>query len=208
MYITAVDWSGDGGMPRAAPPDRDLLAIAFASIHEDELDRLQRALADLWVRRRFRQGAIFKHTDSSDRVRMEFLEAIVGSGIQVRVQLVDKKRGWPQDLARLDSNQRLAGIVATAASNLPAHLIERGTLLLDLDQKKDGKLCTMAIGAINRATRTASRHSFRKVKCCPDSDSTFGEMVQVADMVAGAVRRSGSVRPTGNQHWDLVVTSW
>jgi hypothetical protein len=66
----------------------------------------------------------------------------------------------------------------------------------------------MTVGAINRATRTGGQRGFRKVKCCPDNDNTLGEIVQVADMVAGAVRRAGNLEPDGYPDWSRVVIPW
>lgn len=82
------------------------------------------------------------------------------------------------------------------------------TLLLDLNQKKDGKFCTMIIKAVHRSTRTGQRHGFRKVKCCPDTHTTHGEIVQVADIVAGTVRKAATAQPDEFPQLRRIIVPW
>ncbi len=208
MVITGVDWSGDGGVSKEKAPDRDLLVIAFASIDADHREHLRAALTLLRECHGFRPDTVFKHADSSDRVRADFFEQISHTGIEVRVRLVDKTRDWPPAFSKLTSNQRITSCLAASAADLPDRIIAGGVLLLDLDQKRDGKLCSSTAGAINRSTRTGGRAGFRKVKCCPDTDRELGEIIQVADMVAGALRRAGGAEPPKYRNWNRIVVEW
>lgn len=188
--------------------DRRLLVLAFASIDADHQAQIQTCLDAVRERHGFRPATVFKHSDSSDRVRADFFHEVARSGVEVRVRLIDKAHDWPLEFTRMSSNQRIASTLASTASALPHHLISGGTLLLDLDQKKDGKLCSATAGAINRALRAEGTHSFRKVKCCSDNDRTFGELIQVADMVAGAVRRAGDLQVARYPNWNRIIVPW
>jgi hypothetical protein len=119
MIYTGVDWSGDGSVNFANASDRGLLAIAFASISEEDRTRLHGALADLRGRYRFDRADVFKHVNSSQRLRAEFMGAIVGVGVEVRVRLIDKACDWPPPFATMKSPQRVASSIAMAASSLP-----------------------------------------------------------------------------------------
>ncbi len=141
----------------------------------DALAALSDALATVRARHGLVETYVFKHSGSSDRLRSDFLEAIENINLQVRVVLVDKSRDWPREFWHFTGNERLASCVAGGAGRLPEELVDGHTLLLDLNQKKDGKFCTMIIKAVHRSTRTGQRHGFRKVKCCPDTHNTHGE---------------------------------
>ena len=209
MIFTGVDWSGDVGANSEGPSKPGLLAVAFASIHNDQRDRLHHSLADVRDRHHHRPGYIFKHADSTHRLRTDFFDALATSGVEVRVRLIDKARDWPAEFWQIKrGDERLASSLAEATSLLPAALIEDQTLLLDLHKRKDGRLCTLITKAVHRSTRTEGRRGFSKIRPCPDDDDSFGEIIQVADMVAGAVRRAGSEDPPDYPQLARVLVPW
>ncbi len=208
MFLTGVDWSGDPGADSYGPGNPGYLCFAFASIDSDDLPALNKALATVRSRHGLVGTYVFKHSGSSDRIRGDFLEAVEHIELQVRVMLVDKSRDWPPEFWRFTGNQRIASCVAEGVGRLPSGLVDGHTLLLDLNQKKDGRFCTMIIKAAHRSTRTGQRHGFRKVKCCPDTHNTHGEIVQVADMVAGTVRKAATIQPHGFPQLQRIVAPW
>lgn len=208
MIFTGVDWSGDPGADSYGPGNPGHLAFAYASIDSEALAHLHGGLAAVRARHGLVETYVFKHTGSSDRLRGDFLDAIENVGVQVRVVLVDKSVDWPREFWRFTGNERLASCVADGVGQLPVVLVEDQTLLLDLNQKKDGKFCTMIIRAVHRSTRTGGRIGFRKVKCCPDTHNTHGEIVQVADMVAGTIRRAADLRPDNFPQLKRIVAPW
>ena len=196
MMLTSVDWSGDAGSHSDGPNQPGFLALAFVSIEEEYLEVLGAALGEVRARNSFQPDHVFEHLKSTEAVKRDFCRALSTSEIQVRVLLVDKSRDWPESVWKLKGNERLVHCLAEGSGRLPAVVVNRQTLLLDLDQKKDGKFATQIIKAVHRSTRGVEKPGFRRIKCCPDSDPTLGDIVQVADMVAGAVRRSRTTSPS------------
>lgn len=203
--LTAVDWSGDAGAESEGPNKPGVIAFAFVSIDEVELDVLRLELAAVRRRHGFDPTHVFKHMKSSGPVKRDFFTALLEVQMEIRVLLIDKMTDWPEHLWKARGNDRIAVSLADGAGRLPVGVVGRQTLLLDLDHRKDGRFATQIIKAVHQTTRRPGSPGFRKIRCCPDSDSNLGDIVQVADMTAGVVRRYRTVHPTEYPEFSKIV---
>lgn len=208
MRVTGVDWSGDAGFDSEGPGVPGLLCFAFVTIDAGQYPSLHASLAELRRAHNFDEGHAFKHLKSNAQLKRDFFRTLQSTEMQIRVLLVDKKRDWSSDLWRLRGNDRLAASIAEAEGRLPHEVVSEQTLLVDLDQKRDGRFCTQIIKVVHRSTRSEGRPGFKKIRCCPDTDRFYGEILQVADMVAGAVRRSRTVDTPDQPDLSGVLFPW
>lgn len=192
LWVTAVDWSGDAGADSLGFGRPGRIVFAFASIDVSLVDELREAMVTIRRRHGFQDHHVFKHMKSTETVKRDFFAMVGNSQLEVRVLVVDKAIDWTEAMWRSSGNDRVANSVAEGTRRLPAEIVHRQTLLLDLHQRRDGKFATQITKAVHRATRGPDSPGFSKIRCCPDSNSTYGDLVQAADMVAGALRRDDS----------------
>jgi hypothetical protein len=190
VYRSGLDWSGDAGDPtkQGASPT---IVFAIAHIDESRLEQIELNLRTVRQSRGLPPTYAFKYHRLQGRpeLRAAFFAGIGDLSISATVLVVDKS-AWPENFRRTTRGpDRITKYIADLIRGCADGFVVGHTLLID-GEKDETPTLTAARNAVSRAMEATGRRSFRKVKMSTD-DSAGGEIIQVADMIAGAIRRHG-----------------
>lgn len=167
----------------------DHLVIGLAQIDGAELPRLAGVLAAIRHGCGLDPRFPFRYSACSDKVRAAFFSEISVVAVTTRLVLIDK-RDWfePRRPGRPSDwlNEAVAGLVCQC----PMETIVGQVVLIDLP-KNEMRAVRKMEAVIKRALKGAGIQPYPQIKPCPDTRSQ-GEIVQVADMFAGAFRVAGA----------------
>jgi hypothetical protein len=182
VIVTGLDWSGIAGEGQGR-------WLVFAAVHllETDLALLESRLAAARVDLRRPAGSVFKHSGSKDFVEERFFDAVGGVPFRAHVHLLDKTEWRLQHGPRANVADRVCDGIVHLTMSLPRDVVDDQILLIDVP-RREGALWKSYRTAIRMAMRGARRPSFRDVRPRPD-DRLGGEILQVADMIAGEVRQ-------------------
>lgn len=208
MIYTAVDWSGDPGIPSRKSAASEQLVFAFVSINADEREHLHRALEDVRKQHRKTDGFIFHFVDCPPDIADTFFRSIRTVNLQIRVGVANKRLDRVQpDITSLRGQQRLLHALTGFSVRLPSSIASGHTLLIDAP-KNEKKLALSIRRSIRDGYASANRVCFQDIRLCPDGNDPDGEIVQVADMVAGAVRRAGVMENAHTRSLGRRIVNW
>jgi hypothetical protein len=162
----------------------------MVSIEEARLDDLRQALAR--TRRAIGVGPAyyFKNRDLSREVRSILLAEIANAPIAVVVRVV-RKELWPDEYLKATTgtdriNQCMVELVC---ADRPDPTVHRRYLI---DGSRHERVVARAVKtALGRGLRENGHHA-HEIRLCRD-DTEDGQIIQVADIFAGRIRRSGGV---------------
>ncbi len=193
MYYTGVDWSGDPGIPSERSASSTQIVFAFVTIGAGERDHLHEVLEALRRKHRKTSKFIFHYVDCPTDIANAFFDSIGVVEFQMRIGIVDKGRDWTTpDIAARKGHDRLIDALVSYAALVPPPLVS-GSILLIEAPKSERKFGLSVRRAIRAEFGQQGRECFRDIRPSPDGNNPDGEVIQVADMVAGAVRRAGVV---------------
>jgi len=191
--VSGIDWSGDAGDPDRTPGRSALLIVVSAQLATDRVPDLAGAMEDVRRTRRLPDGFTFRYSSCRPSIREAWFARVPSIPVEVTALVIDK-RNWNRDyMRRTTGDDRVLHGVVKVVLAMPARHVAGQRLLIDYPSRERRKVDAIA-RAIASACRAGGQQSFSAVRPCPD-DRRDGDIVQVADMIAGALRdrdRSGT----------------
>lgn len=181
--LVFIDDSGDPGFKLARGSSR--FFVISAVLFHDNLEAEKTALAIKELRRTlgFPDGVEFKFNKSNKEVRCQFLQTVRPFDFAVRSMVVDKKRIRSEEL-KTNRNSFYGYIIKML-------LQHSNEAILDANIKIDGNGDRVFRKSFLMYLRRSLNSSERKVmKRCKLVNSRGNVLIQMADMVAGSIRRS------------------
>jgi hypothetical protein len=190
--ISGLDWSGDAGDPKKTPGLSTLLVTTVVHLDVEDWGLLEAALVEARRKRSLPPNYVFHFSGSRPQIREAFFDELKRVPLSAHGRVFDKNL-WAQSYYRETSGlARIQAGIVELMVRCPDHLIGGQTLLID-GKKSETKLIAPIKTELNRRLAIGGRTSLRRIKACPDDHQSQGAIVQVADMIAGAVRDAGSV---------------
>ena len=187
VIYSGLDWSGSPGME----PHDPLLVLAIVHFDEAALTRLAVELGKVRSRLRLSPDHVFKHVNASIAARRAFFQTLGRTDMQGHVHLIDKAAWTEQYVKTSRGPDRIRDGIVTLVVGCPDALVAGQRLFVDL-QRKDMEQVRNLRTAVRQALRGVQRKSFANVQPCPDHRQ-HGQIIQVADMIAGEVREQGAL---------------
>jgi hypothetical protein len=189
QFVSGLDWSGDPGDPRRQTGADPGFTIAIASARREDIaiieERLNACRNGLGHGPRY----VFHYKASDSRSRERFFMALKGLPVSIVVHHVDRRNWSPSYLSSTTGPERIREAISNAVVAMNTQHITHGILMVD--QRRDEK---NFIGHLRRGLRVTVRHmeidGFAKIVPRPD-DRDDTQLIQIADMFAGDVRRGG-----------------
>lgn len=204
MFYTGIDWSGDPGIPSTQSASSMHLVFAFVTIEANRREQLHDLFLELRDRHQLTNRFVFHFVDCPSTLATAFFDAIRPAELEIRIGVIDKPHDWGAPAIRsMRGQDRLSVAISDLAIKLPSQFVDGSQLLID-GSRSERKFGLGTRQAIRHAFRQANRRCFRDIRLCADGNDPDGEIIQIADMVAGAVRRAGSldnphIRRIGNR---------
>lgn len=190
--VSGLDWSGDAGDPKKTPGVSPLLITAVVHIDIENWELLEEALAKVRRKRSLPPNYVFHFSGSRPQIREAFFDELTRLPLSAYGRVFDKNLWTQSYIQRTRGNARIQTEIVELLIRCPDHLIGGQMLLID-GQKSETSLIAPIKTELNRRLAIAGRASLRKIKACPDDHPSEGAIVQVADMIAGALHDAGSV---------------
>lgn len=200
-HFTGIDWSGDPGNPSKPGASRNLVLTA-AHVAKSDLQKLVTILADLRMSRSLPDNYVFKFSGMEDKIRKAFFSAMTRAPIKVTASFVAKS-GWGEIDLQRTPDDRLNDEIASLVQGCPVEYIAGQRIMIDIHPKEKKTTLERAKAAIKSRLRSHGVPHCPDIRACPDSRSD-GQIVQIADMFAGAIQDSEGVSgnlllPVSNQ---------
>jgi len=196
--LVFIDDSGDAGF-KLDKGSSEFFVIS-AIIFSDNLEAEKTALAIKELRRSlgFPDSAEFKFFKSSKDVRRKFLHAVSKYDFKIRSLVVDKKIIRSKEL-RSNKNSFYSYAIKMLLKN-------SGRSILDASIKIDGSgdriFRKMFLSYLRRELN--SRET-KIMKNCKLADSKNNVLIQMADMIAGTIRRSYDKSKDDGKHYRNII---
>ncbi len=181
--LVFIDDSGDAGF-KIEKGSSKFFVISLV-IFDDELEAEKTAIAIKELRRRlnFPENVEFKFFKSSGSVRKQFLETVAGFKFRIRCLVVDKEKIYSPEL-RNNKNSFYSYIIKTVLKHSDGSIINAK---IKIDGSGDRIFRRKFLTYLRQQLNSGDR----KIIChCRLVDSKDNVLIQMADMVAGTVRRS------------------
>lgn len=191
VIYSGIDWSGSPGDP-FRDGQSPYLVIGMAQADGDALTALTATLGAIRRSQRLDEAFAIRYSHCSDKVRRAFFSRIATSGTFVFLSTVDK-RAWHRPRRKGRPSEWLDEAIADLVCRVPEQTVAGQVLIIDRP-KWETKAVLRTASTIKQALRGAGTHPFPKIKACPD-DHPQGEIVQVADMFAGALAAASAGEP-------------
>lgn len=194
-----IDDSGDPGFKLSKGSSR-FFVIAMV-IFDDELEAEKTAVAIKELRRslKFPDDVEFKFVKSSQRVREKFLEATRPFNFRVRSLVIDKSLIRSDEL-RSNKNSFYSYTIKMV-------LKYSGSSVLNAKVKIDGSGDRVFRKSFLSYLRRQLNSNQRKViKNCKLVDSKGNVLVQMADMIAGSIRRSYDTAKKDHKAYKAIIS--
>jgi hypothetical protein len=153
---------------------------------------LDEALVGVRHSRHLPDGYCFKFSDSRPQIRDAFFAGVAGLSVWIHATVIDKAT-WPDRYLRTTTGQdrTIEAIMATVLG-CRDEFISGQTLLVD-SSRDEQRSVNRIRDRLRRGLSDAGRGSFARVKAYPDHGNE-GAIIQVADMVAGALQDAGEAK--------------
>lgn len=191
-----VDDSGDGGFKFDKGSSTHLVMAACVFRNPLEIEKLSGRLQECRDRRSHRQE--FKHNKTRDKTKDHFFEVIRDVQFKIRTIIIDKSLIYEPYL-RSSPSVLKAFAIRQLLSNSWGQIVDAKVFIDGQD--------TRAWGISDSAylMRMANKKS-RVISSVRFADSTQNVGIQLADMIAGAIRCKESASPTERhiKHWESI----
>ncbi len=182
VTYVGLDWSGDPGDPGKAGSQR-LLVYASIEVEQATLPDLSAALGKVRQSLSLPATYCFRYATSRQRIREAFLDEIMTIDWAGAVSIIDKSEWSERYLRSTTGPDRLIDGCA-AHFVTPAVRISNDRFLVVDASRSEGVFVRQIRSRLSSVARTNNTDPFGKVKPIPDHRPD-GEIVQLADMVAG-----------------------
>ncbi|TRZ78172.1 DUF3800 domain-containing protein [bacterium] len=178
-----IDDSGDAGFKLNRGSSK--IFVISAVIFDDELEAEKTALAIKELKRelKFPDEVEFKFNKSSKKVRMQFLEAVNKYEFKVRSIVIDKQIIHSEEL--INNKNSFYSYAIKSLLNYSGNAISNAKIKID---GSGDKLFRKNFLTYLRKNLNSSNRII--IKSCKLIDSKKNVLIQLADMIAGSVRRS------------------
>lgn len=196
--VSGLDWSGDPGDPRKVPSMSPRFVTVVVHVERAEWHQLEAALATARRRRKLGNEFVFHYGRCRPVVRESFFVELRNVPFTAHARIIDK-RTWPHEVIRATSgDERIQSEIVALLLRCPDDVVAKQILLVDSPKTEMKRILTLKT-SLNRALSANGRIGFRLVKPCPDHHRSQGAVIQVADMIAGALHDAGD---TGSAYFD------
>ena len=178
MYVF-LDESGDAGFKLEQGSSTFFIIVLIIFDSAEDAQQTERKIRDLRVSLKVRDNFEFKFNKMDDFRRLQFLEAVRGCPFRIRAMVVDK-RLIHSDTLRKDKNK------------FYNYFVEK---VLEHNQGRIRQAKLRVDGSGGREFKNAFKTYLRQrlpsgtLADCKFKDSASDSLIQLADMVAGALRR-------------------
>jgi len=181
-FTFAGDEAGDASLNFKKGASRYFVIAVVAT---QDADSLRAVLGDLRKREKFTQGFEFHFNSmASEKLRVKTLSALQSADFRAWALVVDKTT-MPLPLRALTGMELYLFMVAELISRIPLELRRKGTLILD-----EVGSAEVALTKLKRMLKAHNvRHEFSRIFF---RRSRSEDLIQVADLVAGAILRRDS----------------
>ena len=181
-FTFAGDEAGDASLNFKKGASRYFVIAVVAT---QDADSLRAVLGDLRKREKFTQGFEFHFNSmTSEKLRVKTLSALQSADFRAWALVVDKTT-MPLPLRALTGMELYLFMVAELISRIPLELRRKGTLILD-----EVGSAEVALVKLKRMLKAHNvRHEFSRIFF---RRSRSEDLIQVADLVAGAILRRDS----------------
>ena len=191
--LVFIDDSGDAGFKFDGGSTK--FFVITLVIFEDNLEAEKTAVAIKELRRKlgFPDDMEFKFSKSRPEIREQFLQAVVPFGFRIRALVVDKSLIKSDELKN-NKNSFYSYIIKLA-------LKHSGGTVINASVKIDGSGDrTFRTNFLSYLRRELNSKDCKIIENCRLVDSKSNVLIQMADMVAGTIRRSyGKDKTDGKQ---------
>lgn len=196
--LVFIDDSGDAGF-KLDKGSSEFFVIS-AVIFDDDLEAEKTAIAIKELRRKlkFPDDVEFKFNKSSKKTRKEFLEAVASYKFRIRSIVVDKKLIYSHELKN-DKNSFYSYTIKSL-------LKYNNNSILGASIKIDGsgdRIFRKNFLAYLRKQLNSKQSKI--IKNCKLSDSKSNVLIQLADMIAGSIRRSYETNKTDCKTYKTII---
>lgn len=196
--LVFIDDSGDPGFKFEKGSTRYFVVLLV--IFDDELEAEKTAVAIKELRRelQFPDGMEFKFHKSSEIVRVRFLNAINSFAFRVRALVVDKMLVRSEEL-RNNKNSFYGYAIKTTLAHTNRSVFDAK---VRIDGGGDRVFRRNFLSYLRKQLNTKEQ---RVIKNCKMVDSKGNVLIQMADMIAGAVRRSYDVNKNDHKRYISII---
>lgn len=181
--LVFIDDSGDAGFKFASGSTRYFVIACV--IFDDDLEALKVKVAIRELKRQigFPDSVEFKFFKSSDEIKQKFLHGISRYTFRVRTIVVDKSIIRSRELKE-NKSSFYSYIIKLVLQNNDETIIDAK---IRIDGSGDRQFRRSFLGYLRKQLNS---HQKIVIKNCKLVDSQSDELIQMADMIAGAIRRS------------------
>lgn len=181
-FTFAGDEAGDASLNFKKGASRYFVIAVVAT---QDADSLRAVLGDLRKRENFTQGFEFHFNSlTSEKLRNKTLSALKGADFRAWALVLDKTT-MPLPLRALTGMELYLFMIAELISRIPVDVRRKGTLILD-----EVGSAEVALVKLKRMLKAHNvRHEFSRIFF---RRSRSEDLIQVADLVAGAILRRDS----------------
>lgn len=180
--LVFIDDSGDPGFKFDRGSTRYFVVLLLIFENELAAEEAITIIKNLRNSLNFRDNTEFKFQKSSREIRMEFLEAVNQCNFEVSALIIDKTEVDPGAVPPETSFYQYA---LEKALKHPQSSVSNAKIWIDGSGNHAFK--KNFIAQLRRRVNTGSR---KIIKRCALADSKSNVLIQMADMLAGAIRRS------------------
>lgn len=196
--LVFIDDSGDAGFNLAKGSTRFFVIACVIFNDELEAEKTSIAIKELKRSLKFHDNKEFKFHSSNKDIREQFLRVINKFDFQIRALVIDKTAIRSKDL---QANRKLFYSYA-----IKLVLQYSDNTILDAKVRIDGSgdrvFRKSFIAYLRREVNSRQRKIMKNCKLVDSKDNT---LIQMADMVAGAVKRSYEVSLNDSKLYKLII---
>lgn len=184
--LVFLDESGDPGMSGRGNTSRVFVITAIVFKDPEQAERCAQAISELRKELRLDERFEFHFNKCSDKFRKAFLERVAGYGFYYHSFVVNKDKLYGDGFRQKSSFYKF--VCGMVAENLKPHLRDAS---LTFDKCGDRLFKAQLSKYLKNRINNDEHRAIRKVKF---EESHTNQLLQLADMVCGAIARS---RKTG-----------
>lgn len=192
--LVFIDESGDPGMRGKPGSSKYFIVTAVIFNDNDEAGRCEESICRLRTTLRLHERFEFHFNKCNNQIRERFLEAVSGRTFIYHSMVMNKRLLWSSRF--LDSGEFYrftAGIVIQNAGN------QLNDAIIIIDECGDRGFRKALSDHLKRAANTRGTKGVKKIKHVKMQNSQSNNLLQLADMVCGAVGRS--LNESGPSAW-------
>ena len=196
--IVFIDESGDTGFSLTRGSSKVFVIVCVLFVDELEVERVAVAIKELRRKLKFSDKTEFKFSGSRKKVRLAFLKTVKPFSFKIR-SLVVQKELIRSDQLKKDKNSFYSYFIKMALKH------SRGTIFnakIRIDGSGDRVFRRNFLTYLRKELNTGDRKVMKNVRLV---NSKSNVMVQMADMLAGTIRRyKEGEKEDAKEYWNII----